>query len=51
MFVRDWLRFRDLSCVFQALVVFFRRELCLSDLGFVSEVLVVFSGLRCVFQT
>ena len=40
-----WLRFGALSCVFQALVdlvVFSRPQLCLSDLGCVSEILVVF---------
>ena len=43
MFVRPWLRFGDLICVFQALVVFSTPELCLSDLGCVSdpEILVV----------
>ena len=42
MFVRPWLRVGDLSCVFQALVVFSIPQLCLSDIGYVSEILVVF---------
>ena len=43
MFVRPWLRFGALSCVFQALAVFSRPPLCLSDLSCFSEILVVFS--------
>ena len=38
MFVRPWLRFGDRSCVFQALVVFFRPELCDTNLKFMRRV-------------
>ena len=31
--------------------MFSRPELCLSEIGCVSEILVVFLGLSCVFQT
>ena len=42
MFVRPWLRFGNLTNAFQTLVAFSRPELCFSDLGCVSEILVVF---------
>ena len=46
MFVRPCLRFSALGCVYQALVVFSTPELCLSDLGCVSDPEI----LSCVIQ-